>query len=400
MTTPTHPLIDPIVLQNFGQAKLSDFLEDRVIYRSLEPMDRRIPGLRKAYYRMGLMTDAIPRKMDRDYAKVGVWLINEMQRLRLRSQPLTELIFLGDTLSGDGHAFQSMANLGEWRGACFIGHDDPTQAARTVYDDQTGITSATRWSLMGEWARWMLDQGFQLGSSTALVVDIDKTALGARGRNDRAIDQARLDGIYRTMDSVLGDSFDKDAFELAYNTLNQARFHPLTGDNQDYLGYICLMLNGCVTDLDELLREFENNSLGSFDHFIRWIDVRITNGNCASESLRQAHEAVIMSVRQGDPTPFKHFRRQEFVSTLEHMNNVPDSAAPTDRLSAEICITQEVRELSIWLQKRGALVLSMSDKPDEASAPHPRYSPELAPIHQSFTHCIGSSIQPVLDELA
>ena len=49
-----------------------------------------------------------------------------------------------------------------------------------------------------------------LDERTVVVVDIDKTALGAKGRNDQVINEARLEGIFRTMDSVLGDNFDRD----------------------------------------------------------------------------------------------------------------------------------------------------------------------------------------------
>jgi hypothetical protein len=86
-------------------------------------------------------------------------------------------------------------------------------------------------------------QGFQLDASTAVIIDIDKTAIGAKGRNDKVIDRARLAGIYRTMNSVLGEDFDQALYEQHYNELNRARYHLLTADNQDYLAYICMVLN-------------------------------------------------------------------------------------------------------------------------------------------------------------
>lgn len=49
----------------FGRS-LADFSGDMVIYRNLEPIDRRVPGLRHAYIDMELRTDQIPCKQDPD----------------------------------------------------------------------------------------------------------------------------------------------------------------------------------------------------------------------------------------------------------------------------------------------------------------------------------------------
>ena len=102
------------------------------------------------------------------------------------------------------------------------------------------------------------------------------------------------------------------------------------------------------------------------------------------------------SVRNGDPTPFKRFRRQEFISTMEHMGNMPDSATVTELLENEITITEEVYQLAMWLKERGCAILCLSDKPDEASRPHARVSPDLVPLHRAVTHRVGTDIRPVL----
>lgn len=66
----------------------------------------------------------------------------------------------------------------------------------------------------------------------------------------------------------------------------------------------------------------------------------------------------------------------------------------------EITITQEVRETGLWLRERGCLVICLSDKPDEASAPnHPTLRDKL-PIHKAQTHAVGVSIAGALAELA
>src|SRR5262249_29605507 len=152
---------------------------------------------------------------------------------------------------------------------------------------------------------WSLQQGLQLNERCAAIIDIDKTMLGAKGRNDQVIDRARLQGIYRTMDAVLGEHFDRRAFEEQYNELNRARYHFLTGDNQDYLAYICLVLNTGLIQYDEVLQEAQKKSLESFEQFVRWVGYRMLSNPNIGEAFRQVHEAVGNSVRMGDPTPFK-----------------------------------------------------------------------------------------------
>ncbi|HIC88941.1 MAG TPA: hypothetical protein EYP04_06025 [Anaerolineae bacterium] len=98
-------------------------------------------------------------------------------------------------------------------------------------------------------------------------------------------------------------------------------------------------------------------------------------------------------MRQGDPTPFKQFRRQEYRATVSRMGHLPDHISLTERLAEEICLTKEVLDVALWLLLRGALVVSLSDKPDESTVP----SPEMAaagwlPLHRVETHVVGEAI--------
>ncbi len=381
--------------ENYGRACLADFCEDWVVYRNLEPLDRRIPGIKNAFYAMELRSELIPRKQERDYAKAAVWFTNEIQRVRGQRVPVGELLFLGDTLFNDGQAYANMIDVSGWKGACFIGAERPEQETSTRIEEGN-VTIANRWGMLADWIVALKEQGFKLDAGTMAIIDIDKTALGAKGRNDKVIDRARLAGIYRTMDAVLGSDFDQAVFEEHYNELNRARYHKLTADNQDYLAYICMVLNTRIMSLEELVSEVDSASMEDFEQFIRWVDSRLMINPSASIALREVHEAVIASVRNGDPTPFKRFRRQEFISTMEHMGNMPDSATVTELLENEITITEEVYQLAMWLKSRGCAILCLSDKPDEASRPHARVSPDLLPLHRAVTHRVGTDILPLL----
>lgn len=119
-------------------------------------------------------------------------------------------------------AYRNMRSISGLAGTCFIGCEKVAQEPSVEINENDNVYSADRWSALGSWMQWALESGLRLDARTLVIVDIDKTALGAKGRNDLVIDSARLEGIYRTMDSVLGEDFDRRAFEREYAELNRA----------------------------------------------------------------------------------------------------------------------------------------------------------------------------------
>ena len=384
---------------SFGRARLADFCEDWVVYRNLEPLDKRLRGLKSAYLDMELRSDLIPRKQDPPYAKAATYFLKEIQRIRGVKTPLSELLFLGDTLFNDSQAFKNIRDFSRWQGACFICTERIEQPPALTAEAED-VSIANRWSLLPAWLRQLREGGFQLNERTAIVIDIDKTALGAKGRNDKTIDRARLAGIFRTMESVLGDAFNQPIFERDYTELNRARYHQVTADNQDYLAYICMVLNTNLITLDEVKREVDTDSLDNFEQFVRWVGSRMMIHPATGAALREVHETIDASVRNGDPTPFKRFRRQEFISTMENMGHMPDTASVAELLQEEITLTEEVYAAAQWLKARGALLLCLSDKPDEASMPNSRVSPDLVPLHKAETHRVGVDVAAELARIA
>jgi hypothetical protein len=223
---------------------------------------------------------------------------------------------------------------------------------------------------------------------TAVIVDLDKTAVGARGRNDRVIDGARVEAVRRTVGDLLGDDFDAGAFQSAYDLLNQLEFHPFTADNQDYLAYICLILGSGLYDVDSLVEEVRAGRMASFQQFITEVDGRAGE---LPGSLSQIHGGIYERVQQGDPTPFKAFRYTEYLATVERMGFLPEGAAVDRLLAEEIVITQEVRAAALDWLGQGALLFGLSDKPDEASVPSAELSAQgYLPIHRVETHIVGN----------
>ncbi len=377
------------MMHTFGTTSLYEIFGDLVILRNLAPVDKRLPGLADAWQEMGLPGPRIPRKHEPDYARASVWFVQRARALELPNTPVRELLFVGDTAMSDGGAFRNLAHAGGWPGWCFIGAEKLSAPAACTAE-AGNITLANRWSLLADWLAAARTAGARLDEHTAVVVDMDKTAVAARGRNASVMDAARVEGVERTVAGLLGDAFHRDAFLTAYKTLGDPVYHPFTADNQDYLAYICLVLGAGVFDLDDLLMQLRDGRMTSFRQFIDRADGPIDH---APAGLQQIHSEVYALVQAGDPTPFKAFRRNEYVCTAARFGCVPTDA-PLERMLAEqVCITQEVRELALWLRRRGCLVMTMSDKPDEATLP----TPELAaqgrqPLHRLQTTAVGESI--------
>ncbi|MCC7353193.1 MAG: hypothetical protein IT330_05490 [Anaerolineae bacterium] len=373
-----------------SRAAVSDLFGDRVIYRNLAPCDSCLPSLRDAWREIGLGSSRIPRKAEPAYGQVVAWLLQRAQQMNAPGVPLREMVYLGDTKLLDGTAFANLKQALRLPGWAFIASENLTAPSQMTPEGDRAL--ANRWNALPEFVAWARSQGGRFDESTAFVVDLDKTVIGARGRNDKPIDQARIEGVERTVSEVLGAAFNRDAFLEAYRTLNQPTFHPFTADNQDYLAYICLIVSAGLMRLPELVSEVEGGQMKDFAQFIRWAEMVVPFAQ--QDGLLEIHQAVYARVQLDDPTPFKTFRRNEYLCTVARLGRLPDDAPLAERLATEICITYEVWQAVAWMQERGALLLALSDKPDEASLP----TEELAaqghqPLHRTPTHIVGEEVR-------
>ena len=376
-------------MKNYGRTSLEEFLGGRVVYRNLVPADPQLPGLAETAARIGLPAGRVPRKSEADYARVILSLLERAQGLRGVRQPLRRLLYVGDTRLLDGKAFANLCAAGGWPGLAFIGSEDTRPPAIEMLPGEAGgsIYLANRWSAMADFAAYSAGHGFPVDEATAVVVDIDKTALGARGRNGGVIDAARLQALEDTVAGLLGPAFDPVSFRAAYRLLNEPEFHPFTADNQDNLAYLCLMLGCGLVPLETLVDGIRSGQLASFGELLEWVEVRRVELPAA---VAAAHADFLARVRSGDPTPFKSFRRREYQLTRALFGSLADDA-PVERLLAEeIVVTQEVRALALDFQAQGALLFGLSDKPDEAAGPSREEAAAGGlPIHRAVAHAVG-----------
>ncbi len=378
-----------ISMSNHGRTSIHEFLGDLVVYRNLVPIDRRLPPLAETRPHAGLPEDVTPRKSEPAYARIIVHLLKLARALELPDTDIERLVYVGDTRMNDGTAFTNVCDAGGWPGLAFIGaeRDEPARV-ETVEQDRGVLYLANRWTaLVADFDRFRRERGFPMDEKTAVIIDLDKTAMGARGRNDHTINEARVEAVRLTVGDLLGESFDQESFQAAYDRLNRSEFHPFTTDNQDYLAYICLMLGSGLYELDALVDGIRAGRPASFEQFIADVDTRVRE---LPAELRHTHEGIYASVRQGDPTPFKAFRYNEYRTTVARMGRMSDDTAAAELLKKEIVITQEVRATALAWRERGALLFGLSDKPDEASVPTEDLAAQgYRAIHRTETHAVG-----------
>ena len=370
-----------------GLTSLYEILGDFIVYRNLAPADPRLPAVGDLRQQLGVERRVLPRKADPDYGRVLAEILRQARELAAEPVPIKRLVYVGDTRLLDGTAFQNLCAAGGWPGWAFIGSEALADPPLTRIEPPLYL--ANRWSALRDFLGFLEGEGFPLDQGTAVVVDVDKTAIGARGRNDKVIDLARVEGVKRTVADLLGPRFDEAAFRVAYDELNQPAYHTFTADNQDYLAYICLILGAGLVRLEDLAQNVRAGSLVSFQDFIARIHKR--REDLAPTGLTSIHDDVWERVEAGDPTPFKAFRYNEYLTTAARFGDLP-GASPEDVLSQRIVITEEVRSAALTLKERGCLLFGVSDKPDEASLPSEQQAREgLQPLHGLETLAVGDA---------
>jgi hypothetical protein len=374
------------------KSSLYELFGDLVVYRDLNPVDLRLPRFETIWAEIGPSGAVRPRKHDPAYAQTMAWFLQQARTIEMPRTSIQELVYLGDTVLSDGNAFRNLRSAGGWRGWAFIGAE--RDEALTI-SEQDDIYTANRWTALTAFVARMLERGATLDARTAVIIDIDKTALGARGRNDAVIDRARVAAIEATVSEALGSAFDQTSFRRAYVELNQAKYHPFTADNQDYLAYTCLMLGAGIWTLEDLRTDIAAGRLATTQDLMARVEAH--RDRLPSQVLGSLHDDIYGRVQAGDPTPFKAFRRREYLETTARMGNLPDNIPLAQRLVEEICLTQEVMEVGLWFRTHGCLVMALSDKPDEATMPCPEVATQgHLPLHRTTTHVVGRSIAHLL----
>jgi len=363
-----------------GLSSLSEFLGDRVVYRNLDVQDLALPRLKTIVQQIGLPENRIPRKAELAYGQIVATLLQLTSEMDRPGQPIRNLVFVGDTRMNDGTAFVNICQSGSWNGIAFIASekDQPESITRDP-GFEIPLYNANRWSMLTSFEEYCLKHDIEITPETAVVFDLDKTSLGARGRNDVAIDHARTQAAEDVVREILAADFDLEVFSRTYTMFNQVEFHSFTTDNQDYLVYLCLLATAGVIDPERLADQVRSGSLRSFEAFANIIQARQPTMPVA---IKGTQADFYLCLQRGDPTPFKAFRRREYINTVTAMRTPP--VFDPEQLNRTICITEEVRQFALSCKARGALLFGLSDKPDEASLPGEELAMQgYRPLHRT-----------------
>ena len=389
MNEPTKHSSHDSPMRVLGTGTLFDALGDAIAYRSLEPLDGRLPGLSSLRQSLGLHANRVPRKVEPAYGFVVAEVLRSAAALANGSPELKGVVLIGDTEHNDGSAFVNICAALRCPGNAFICTE--TAAEPALVPSERGVTRtlylANRWRLIGGFEADLARRGVIIGRGTVVVVDIDKTVLGARGRNDRPIDTARAAAVLRTARTLRGEPVKRDMLLAAYNHFNQPRFHAFTTDNQDYLAYLAILVEAGWSSIEKIREGITRGHLGSFGDLLDAVTATVER---LPNRLRRAHDDVVMAVTLGDPTPFKDFRRAEFRETVDRMTPAGKAQDIERLLATRITLTAEVwRRVKLW-RDRGALVFGLSDKPDEASLPSPDLEADgYQPLHKTRALVVG-----------
>ncbi|NTW03788.1 MAG: hypothetical protein HGA19_21360, partial [Oscillochloris sp.] len=335
---------------------------DRVFYRDLEPCDPSLPGLSALRERLGIPEGLLPRKREAIYARVARALAEAAQAQR-GGLPLHALVVIGDT-ENDRLLAQFLSKLPNAPSAYgFIGMDRPVADETLIWEGP--VATATRWSLLHLWASELERRGVRWNRA-ALLIDIDKTLLGPRGRGDGAIDDARAEGALVVAEDILGAGLNVAQFRRIYAELCRQEWHGFTLDNQDYVVSATLLIVSGVVSFDRLQADLATGQLPSFLTMLETVAPQVP------PPLAALHSELCERVAAGDPTPFKLFRHAEFVATVARMAD------------GRLTLCRELFSLAERLNAAGALCLATSDKPAESAIPTPaQVEAGIPPLHRA-----------------
>ncbi len=347
----------------YKRVKLNDIYENYIVFRELNPVKKSLPQFDEIRSKLGF--SYLPRKKENppDYVKALSYIFQSIR-------PFQKILYIGDTEMSDGGVIKAFTELGTYQVAGII----TQEKKENKVEFEENIVKNTKWSNLKHILEEIKDIGFHIDYSTVVVIDIDKTFIGARGRNDKAIDNARMDAVISIAKKIF-PSFDRGNFSQIYSKINTKKFYSLTNDNQDIVSIASIIIYSGAIDLRQFEKDFELGMIkGPLSLFKR---CRIKN-----ELLKNIVASIRKNIEMGNPTPFPTFRKEEFRSTIGRMDFLTDDVSEERLLKEEIMATKEVYEIGEIAKMNRAVVFGVSDKPTLSSVPETHSF--LKPIYEEM----------------
>jgi hypothetical protein len=343
----------------YKRAKLNEIFNDYIVFRELNPIKKDLPGFKEIQKELNL--NVLPRKNTFEFALVLSYILDKISRFK-------RVYYLGDTEGNDGNIIKNLASLNKYDVLGII-------TDNTLKIDNCGknppIILNTKWeNLQG-----IVEKEFNFSEDSVLIIDIDKTLIGARGRNEKAIDKARTDAIFEMLKGI-NPQYRKSNFLNIYNKINTKNFMTFTGDNQDIVAITSIVIYLGEISFDEFEKGLKERKIINPTNFL----MGLLKKGLKNKNLEATVSGIVNLLLKNNPTPFVEFRKKEFKATIDRMDFLSDHEDIDNLLNEEILITKEVFEVGKLAQLNSAYIFGLSDKPELATLPSKEV--DLPPIFE------------------
>lgn len=374
-----------------GEARINDLFDGRVILRSMRRLDTGTALLSE--------DSGFVRKYERQYAQaLASHISSSWPRVR-------QVLYIGDTYRNDGTLIRNLQSLG-LQVSGFI--CEPQLQLRRLWFNS--ILYSDEWSDLIAFGREAVSS---VGQEVLAIFDIDQTLWAPKGVHEGPLSHTRTRAMTRLVDGYMHGPEENEVARRAkeripglYEEISKVKYHDsLTMDNEDYKAAICVFLALNIVAAPQELRgpvqrgvafftrvgdlsaadfasyimddylppivSMEGSSgLANFNRFITQtlatvISDQYSNyGETNGISVPRVNDDVLAIIRaMSGPSTIKYeaFRVQEFEEAYQ-------SATVDLPLKDSIVISKPAWDLAGWLKEKGAHLLALSDRPDEATA--------------------------------
>jgi hypothetical protein len=375
-------------LESHGLGRVSDLLNQQIILRSMERLDtgEKLLGTSRGF----------ARKYQQPYAKA----ISD--HLKRRFPGVKRVLYIGDTYKNDGTVIRNLQALG-WDASGLI--CEPSLGIERLWFDD--ILYTNHWAdLVG-----FIDKvQSKVGPTTLAIFDIDQTLWAPKGVHEGPLSNTRTAAMSRLIDEYVVDPDNEVArsakarIDPLYHEISEAKYLGLTVDNEDFKAAICVFLslnivfnqqrlesNGREAGaavFEELGRlgaieftEFIRTSyISNFAHPSRVDEANITRFIMETLSTVQTYQYGLYGEANGilvakiidhiqhifretvgvAPTQYSAFRAKELEEALGSVGEDRD-------FDERLVLNKPAWDVGMWLKRRGAVLLGLSDRPDEST---------------------------------
>jgi hypothetical protein len=335
---------------------VADLFSDYICLRDLQPRTSSIRGLDALRDSLKLAAPFVPRKSEPDYARVVGSFVNELVG------PDARIIYVGDTVFNDGSV---ICNLDAFLPGSTFGFLCNEKGFGGAQDFILGpVYFAQQWRSLVSFARECRSRNIHFDQNTVALFDLDQTVYAAKGRDDKALHQARWDAIQSFLrDTIPSYKYDAKQAERIYRQFDRDEYHHVTRDNMDYVVLLVLAVAAGLCDVREIeaFAASRENTISALTELLH-TRALARQGHEKIEDVLNVIRAVHYNTLAGDQTPCKDFRRYECRATALRMR-ASDEGEDVGR----ICLNREVVDFIRYLKEHNAKVFAVSDRPVEAA---------------------------------